>query len=45
MSDERYYTAEVSQSGVPYIFITNGWGPDTASTRTPGWERRSWFRT
>lgn len=27
MSDERYYTAEVSRNEVPYIFITNGWGP------------------
>jgi len=27
MSDMQYHTAEVSRDGVPYLFITNGWGP------------------
>jgi hypothetical protein len=26
-SDEQYATAEVTRNGVPYILITNGWGP------------------
>lgn len=35
-SDEQYYTAEVSRDGVPYVFITNGWGPGFTS-HTNSW--------
>lgn len=31
MSDERYATAMIERNGVPYILITNGWGPGFTS--------------
>jgi hypothetical protein len=39
-SSERYATAQVSRNGVPYIFITNGWGPGFQS-HTIAWEGTS----
>lgn len=41
-SDERYATAEVSRNGVPYILITNGWGPGFGS-HTVSWEGTSFI--
>jgi len=35
-SEEDFYTAEVSRNGVPYLFITNGWGPNFGSA-THSW--------
>lgn len=41
-SEERYETAEVSRNGVPYILITNGWGPGFGS-HTVSWEGTSFI--
>ncbi len=39
-SAERYHTAQVSRDGVPYLFITNGWGPGFVSHNI-SWEGTS----
>ena len=41
-SSERYATAEISRNGVPYILITNGWGPGFES-HTVGWNGTSFI--
>jgi hypothetical protein len=41
-SSERYATAEVSRDGVPYILITNGWGPGFQS-HTVSWNGTSFI--
>jgi hypothetical protein len=41
-SSERYATAEVSRNGVPYILITNGWGPGFES-HTVSWNGTSFI--
>jgi hypothetical protein len=41
-SSERYATAEVSRNGVPYILITNGWGPGFES-HTVAWNGTSFI--
>jgi hypothetical protein len=39
-SSERYETVEVSRNEVPYVLITNGWGPGFGS-HTVSWEGTS----
>jgi glycosyl hydrolase family 12 len=41
-SSEQYATAEVSRNGVPYILITNGWGPGFES-HTISWNGTSFI--
>lgn len=41
-SEERYATAEVSRNGVPYILITNGWGPGFGN-HAVSWEGTSFI--
>jgi hypothetical protein len=41
-SDQRYETALVSRNDVPYVLITNGWGPGFGS-HTVSWEGTSFI--
>jgi len=41
-SDERYETTEVGRNGVPYMLITNGWGPGFQS-HTVSWNGTSFI--
>lgn len=41
-SDERYHTALVARNDVPFVLITNGWGPGFGS-HTVSWEGTSFI--